>query len=458
MNEKSATLIEGFADFFCNIKFEDLPAAVVQKTKMLTLDLMGVSIAGLKMDFPKITADYLVGLKGIEEATLFGKTTKVPAIHAALANGVASHALDMDDGYRYGGVHAGVAVIPAALAYAEAKQLDGKNLILAIAMGYEIINRIAKAMNPSHLNRGFHTTGTIGTLGAAAACGVLAGLNKKEMTSALGMAALQGAGLLEILNDGAMVKPLHPGKAAMAGILSVEFAKRGAKGPVSALEGTKGLFVAMSDEVNTKELFEGLGTNFYIMDQYIKLHAACRHIHPTVDGLLSVMKSKHLSFKDIDTINVATYPVATSFCGSQSLPDTAEGAKFSIAYSTAMAAYFGDVSEERYASTVVENTDIQALASRITSQTDQRWTNAYPAERGATISIKSQAGEAYVVEVPLAKGEPENPATDHDFVAKFKQNGAAQDPVLLENLLKTILDLEHQPVCALTSLMSKIQS
>jgi 2-methylcitrate dehydratase PrpD len=123
-----------------------------------------------------------------------------------------------------------------------------------------------------------------------------------------------------------------------------------------------------------------------------------------------------------------------------------------------MAAYFGDVSEERYASTVVENTDIQALASRITSQTDQRWTNAYPAERGATISIKSQAGEAYVVEVPLAKGEPENPATDDDFVAKFKQNGAAQDPVLLENLLKTILDLEHQPVCALTSLMSKIQS
>ena len=181
MNEKSATLIEGFADFFCNIKFEDLPAAVVQKTKMLTLDLMGVSIAGLKMDFPKITADYLVGLKGIEEATLFGQTTKVPAIHAALANGVASHALDMDDGYRYGGVHAGVAVIPAALAYAEAKQLDGKNLILAIAMGYEIINRIAKAMNPSHLNRGFHTTGTIGTLGAAAACGVLAGLNKKEI-------------------------------------------------------------------------------------------------------------------------------------------------------------------------------------------------------------------------------------------------------------------------------------
>jgi len=91
----------------------------------------------------------------------------VPAIHAALGNGVAAHALDMDDGFRYGGVHAGVAVIPAALALAESLQLSGKQLILSIVCGYEIVNRISKAMNPSHLGRGFHTTGTIGVLGAS---------------------------------------------------------------------------------------------------------------------------------------------------------------------------------------------------------------------------------------------------------------------------------------------------
>ena len=456
MRQTQETILEQFATFFCQMKFDDLPQPVVQKTKMLTLDLLGVTIAGLKMEFPRITKDYLASLKGVEEATLFGYEGKVPAIHAALANGISAHALDMDDGYRYGGVHAGVAVIPAALAYAESKQLNGKDLILAIAMGYEIINRLAKAMNPSHLNRGFHTTGTLGVLGAAAACGILAGLNKEQMTSALGISALQGAGLLEILHDGAMVKPLHPGKAAMAGILSVEMAKRGAKGPVSALEGSKGLFKAMADEVKLDELFDQLGTEFYIMDQYIKLHAACRHIHASIDGLLAVMTDNNLHFTDIGSVHVSTYPVATSFCGAAELPDTAEGAKFSIAYSTAMAAYFGDVSEDRYAPSVVASPEIQALARNIRSTTTERWTASYPRERGATILVNSKAGQSFSVDVPLAKGEPENPASDADFVAKFKQNSNQYAAAITSKVLDITLALDQHSVADLTQAMSKL--
>jgi len=200
------TILETFAEHFSKSTFEQLPPEVIEKTKLLIVDYLGVSIAGLKMDFPRMTIDYLESLEGVAQSTLMGATRKVPAIHAALGNGVAGHALDMDDGFRYGGVHAGVAVIPAALAVAESLKLDGKQLILSIVCGYEIVNRISKAMNPSHLGRGFHTTGTIGVLGAAAACGVLFNLNKEQMASALGMAALQSAGLLEILNDGAMVK------------------------------------------------------------------------------------------------------------------------------------------------------------------------------------------------------------------------------------------------------------
>ncbi len=456
MRQTQDTILEQFAAFFCQMKFEDLPQPVVQKTKMLTLDLLGVTIAGLKMEFPRITKDYLTSLKGIEEATLFGHEGKVPAIHAALANGISAHALDMDDGYRYGGVHAGVAVIPAALAYAESKQLSGKELILAIAMGYEIINRIAKAMNPSHLNRGFHTTGTLGVLGAAAACGVLAGLNKEQMTSALGISALQGAGLLEILHDGSMVKPLHPGKAAMAGILSVEMAKRGAKGPVTALEGPKGLFNAMADEVKLDGLFDNLGVEFYIMDQYIKLHAACRHIHASIDGLLSIMTDNELQFSDIADVSVTTYPVATSFCGSTVLPDTAEGAKFSIAYSTAMAAFYGDVSEDRYAPSIVDHPEIQALAMNIRATTNDRWTASYPRERGATILVNSKVGQSFSVDVPLAKGEPENPASDADFIAKFKQNSTQYSDAITTKVLDVTLALDQHSVEDLTKALSRL--
>lgn len=450
------TIIQRFADYFCSTEYEDLPAEVTQKAKMLMLDWVGVTMAGLKMDFPQMTIDYLSSLEGVQQATLFGHHRKVPAIHAALGNGISSHALDMDDGYRYGGVHAGVAVIPAALAFCESRNVDGKKFLLAMTMGYEIVNRISKAMNPSHLGRGFHTTGTIGVLGAAAACSVIANLNKEQTANALAIATLQGAGLLEILNDGAMVKPIHPGKAAMAGILSVELAIRGAKGPMQALEGEKGLFKAMADSVHTEQLFDGLGSDFYIMGQYIKFHAACRHIHPTVDGLLSVMRDNKLEFKDLDGIDITTYPVAVSFCGSKEQPDSAEGAKFSLAFSSAMAAYYGDVGEQRYNQETVANQDIRTLAARVQSTISERWENAYPRERGAGLAIRTKANKVFKIDVPLPKGEPENPASDEDFVRKFKQNLSHFDSKAIDPLIQLMLDFDRNTSADLAKMINEM--
>jgi len=452
------TLLERFADYFSNCKYQDLPPEVVHKTKLLVLDYLGVSIAALKMDFPRLTIDYLESLEGITQSTLMGASRKVPAIHAALGNGISGHALDMDDGFRYGGVHAGVVVIPAALAFAESKQLNGKQLILAITAGYEIINRVSKAMNPSHLGRGFHTTGTIGVLGSAAACGILAGLNKTQMASALGMATLQAAGLLEILSHGSMVKPLHPGKSAMAGILAVEFALRGAKGPLTALEGEKGLFKAMADTVNADGLFDALGSDFYISGQYIKFHAACRHIHPAIDGLLDIMRNESLTHADIKSLHVTTYPVALSFCGATTPPDSAEGAKFNLPFSCAMAAVFGDAGEDRYSMSTVHNETIRALSAQVTFEANERWASTYPRERGATIKLETFAGKTFVVDVPLSKGEPENAATDDDFIRKFKQNTLSQTQELSGKLLDTALSLDTRTVCDLTRLLQALKS
>ena len=293
-------------------------------------------------------------------------------------------------------------------------------------------------------------------LGAAAACGVLAGLDKQQMANALSIAALQGAGLLEILNDGAMVKPIHPGKAAMAGVMSVELAMRGAKGPMKALEGEKGLFKAMADGVSTEQLFDGLGSDFYILGQYIKFHAACRHIHPTIDGLLSVMRDKQLKFQDLDTIDITTYPVAVSFCGAKELPDSPEGAKFSLAFSSAMAAYFGDAGEHRYTQDTVTNQEIRALASRISSSTSERWEKAYPRERGAALSIQIKTGETFTIDVPLPNGEPENPASDDDFIRKFQQNVADLNPAGVETLLGIALNLDQHSIGELIHAMDQL--
>lgn len=452
------TILQHFGNFISPVKYMDLPVDVIHQAKLLTVDLLGVSIAGLKMDFPRMMVDYLTSLGGVKEATLLGSRGKVPAMHAALGNGSCGHALDMDDGYRFGGVHTGVAVIPAALAYAEANKCNGQSFLLAVVMGFEIVNRLSKAMNPSHLNRGFHTTGTLGVFGAAAACGVIAGLKKKEMVSALAMAGLQGAGLLEILNDGAMVKPIHPGKAGMAGILSVELAKRGAKGPVTVLEGNKGLFKAMADEVKLNDLFKDLGKHFYINDQYVKFHAACRHTHPAIDGILAVMREQALKFEDIDAIDLVTYPVAISFCGEQGLPRTAEAAKFSLPYSSAIAAYFGDASEGRYVPSVVLNKKIRRLASRISAGSDEKWQKAYPQKRGATVTVKTTKGGAYTVEVPLAKGEPENRASQEEIESKYYKNAGWIDKRIADALLERTLSLEKTDMEDLTKILRRIKA
>jgi 2-methylcitrate dehydratase PrpD len=398
--------------------------------------------------------DYILTLGGKPEATLLGTPhrLKIPAMYAALGNGVSGHALDMDDGFRYGGVHPGVSTIPAALAACEIKESDGKGLILATALGSEFVDRLAKAMNPSHLNRGFHTTGTLGPFGAVVAAGKTYGLDEAQFTRAIGLAGLQGAGLLEILHDGAMAKAIHPGKAGLAGILSVELARRGARGPESVLEGEKGFFKAMSDEVNTESLLEGLGEKYLVLDQYIKLHAACRHVHPAVDAVIQLKKDHSIKFEDIDSINVSTYPVAVSFCGSESNPKSGEAAKFSLSFSTAMAAFYNDAGMNRFSVETVENQEIQQLASRVTVSIGDKWTQSFPEKKGASVDIVTKDGKQVSMEVENPKGEPEFPPTEDELINKFRDNAAKIPPETSNRLISVIRNLDRHKIADLVRL------
>lgn len=415
---------------------------VSRQAQRLVLDLLGVAVAGAKMPFPAAVRALVAAHGGTPQASVVGLAQRVPAAQAALANAAAGHALDMDDGYRYGGVHIGVAVIPAALAVAQAQGSSGRALLRALVAGYELESRLARAMNPSHLQRGFHTTGTLGPLGAALACGLLTGLDAGRLADALGLAALQSAGLLEVLHSGAMAKPLNPGKAAQAGVLAAELAARGAQGPRSALEGPNGLFRAMADGVDTEVLFDGLGTQpALILDQYVKLHAACRHIHPALDGLLGLMTEHRLQATDITAVDVDTYPVAVDFCGSADLPTTPEGAKFSFGLSLALAAHWGDALEHRYTAANVADGSVRHWAAQVRSQPSTRWADAYPRERGASLVLHTRDGRRLAFSQALAKGEPECPATDVDLHTKFRQNTAGQPPALQDRLVQAVQGL-----------------
>lgn len=440
-----ATLTERLAaHFHAEWQGGVLTPEVTRQATRLTLDLLGVAIAGTGMAFPTAMRQLVEAQGGTPQASVIGLPQRLPAAQAALANAVAGHALDMDDGYRYGGVHIGVAVIPAALAIAQARGCSGRDLLRAISAGYELESRLARAMNPSHLQRGFHTTGTLGTLGAALACGLLAGLAADGLADALGLAALQSAGLLEVLHSGAMAKPLNPGRAAQAGVLAAELAARGAQGPRQALEGAKGLFRAMADGVDTTTLFTGLGTQPpLIHDQYVKLHAACRHVHAALDGLLALRAEHRLQAADIGAVSVDTYPVAVDFCGGAGLPDTAEGAKFSFGLSLALAAHFGDASEQRYTSANISDDRLRRWAAQVQVRATPRWADAYPHERGADLVLHTTDGRRLACSQPLARGEPECPASDDDLRAKFRHNTARLGAPLQQRIEQAVAWLDR---------------
>ena len=237
----------------------------------------------------------------------------------------------------------------------------------------------------------------------------------------------------------------------MRGFFSVELARKGAKGPATILEGEKGLFRAMADEVVLKELFNGLGEDYLIMDQYIKLHAACRHIHPAIDALLKIKRNHGLSIEDIAKVKIATYPAAVSFCGNKGFPDSPEAAKFNLPFSVAMAAFFDDASMDRYCSDSMNNSAICRLASEIQVVSDKKWAQLYPSQRGATLMLTTQEGEVVQESVDLAKGEPENPATRQDVIEKFRTNTCRMSDDAANRLLEAILEVDRREVSELTN-------
>lgn len=440
------TISETYADFIVRTRFEDLGTDVVEQTKKLILDLVGVSLAGYAtMEFPKIVVGFFADLGGKPEATIIQTKKKFPAINAAFANASCAHAIDMDDGHRFGALHPGVAIIPAALAAAELGGVDPKTLFSGIVAGYEIMIRLGAAINPSSLNRGFHITGITGVYGAAAACAKIMGLNEEETAGALGMAGLQASGLIQVNHEveGAKVKPLNPARAASNGLLSCILAKRGARGPLQILEGEDGYLKAVSDGVDKDLLTKGLGKDFEILKVYVKLYAACRHAHAPIDAVFEALKGQTIESEEITRVLVETYSAAVRLAGIREAT-TPSAARFSIPFSVAIAIAKKEAGPAQYCEEVVRDPIIQALARKVEMTVSGKWETAYPRKRGATVTVHTRSGKKSSFEVELAKGEPENPASWEEMYRKFFSNATRLlSPETAEELGERILALEE---------------
>jgi 2-methylcitrate dehydratase PrpD len=401
------------AEFLAAARWDDLPAHVVEDARRAVLDWLGSALAGALEPPARMAQDVAAGFGRSTNCTVFG-AGRASAAAAAFANGVASHILEFDDVHKGSTLHPAAPIIPAALAVAEREHADGRAFLLAVVLGYEAALRIGEAVNPSHY-RFWHPTGTAATFGAAAAAGSLLKLDAARMTDALGSAGTQAAGLWEFNADGAMSKHLHPGKAAMNGVISADLARAGFTGAARILEGDRGFFRAMSESYEAGRISECLGTRWKISENCYKLHSCCGHTHTAIDCALDLAPPA----ADIESIHIETYGPGYAIV-SNPAPQTPYQAKFSIAYCVAAAILDGRVNLEQFTARRISATDITELLARTRVTVEDDLTAKYPAAWPARLTIATRDGATLRAAADYPRGNPENPVSTAALEAKFR--------------------------------------
>ncbi|MCA1725968.1 MAG: MmgE/PrpD family protein, partial [Thermomicrobia bacterium] len=361
-----------------------------------------------------------------DDAALFPRG-RSSAAGAAFANGVASHILEFDDVHKGATMHAAAPILPAAFAVAERAHADGRALLRATVLGYEVGLRVGEAVNPSHYAF-WHPTGTAATFGAAVAAGTVLGLDATQMRDALGSAGTQAAGLWEFNADGAMSKHLHPGKAAMNGILAADLAQRGFTAATRILEGERGFFRAMSSDSDASRITERLGDQWKITENCYKLHSCCGHTHTAIDTAQSLRAQQgwqgDAAVQEIATIEIALYGPGYDIVRRR-IPHTPYQAKFSVAYCVAAALVEGVVGlaqfdADRFAADGVQYPPIAALLERTTVRVDPALTTRYPEQWPARVTIHLTNGETIEGNADYPRGNPENPVPFATLEAKCR--------------------------------------
>ncbi|WP_019413646.1 MmgE/PrpD family protein [Paenisporosarcina sp. TG20] len=410
------SLSQALANYHSKLTYEDLPEEVISFTKLCILDYFGSSFAGAEKEPIQMISETINEMGGKPQATLITKG-KSSVLNAALVNGASSHIVELDDIHKGSIIHAATVVIPAALAVAEWKNLSGKELILAVVIGYEVCFRIGEAVSPSHYYY-WHNTGTCGTFGSAAASAKLLGLDEEGFINAIGNAGSQAAGLWEFIEDGAMTKQLHPGKAAMNGLLSALLAQKGFTGAKEILEGNRGFFKAMSDEFDEDKITVNLGEEFKILENSFKVHASCRHTHAAIDLAIEIVKEKKFESKDIERVEVGCYKSTMDITDNND-PRTQYSSKFSIQYCTALALVKGSANLDDFNETSLWDPVIRKIMGKINAQIDPEIASAYPERWGSKVKVFLKNGETIEKQADYPKGDPENPVTLEDLKNKF---------------------------------------
>ncbi len=415
---------ERFADFAVGLRSAPLAAPVVHDAKRAVVDWHAALFPGAIVAPATLLERALAEELDRGNARLaLGRAATMRA--AALINGTASHTVEFDDIFREAIYHPGAPTIAAALAVAQNEGASGADFLRAVVAGYEISTRIGKALGRTHY-RHWHTTGTVGSFGAAAATGLLLGLSRGQYAHALATVTTFAAGLQQAFRMDSMSKPLHAGRAAEAGVLAALAAREGVTGSLDAIDGEAGIGRAMSDGPDWVAACADLGQVFNVSTMTFKNHGCCGHTFAAIDGALALMIRSGRTAGDIARVRVATYQAALAVANNREAA-TAAQAKFSLAYVVAHALAHGSVRLDAFSPDRLRDPALRALMDRIEVSLDAELDAAFPGRRAARVEIEWQDGGRDSWLQPTRKGDPDAPLSDADLEAKFHE---LADPVI----------------------------
>ena len=407
---------EIFARYATEFQRQPLPDEVIHHAKRAVIDWYASLFPGLNTPPVAILEQALTDDLNRGRA-LLGTGRASTARAAALINGAAAHAAEVDDSFRDAMYHPGAATIAAALAAGQDLGVSGLEFLRGVVLGYEVSTRIGVVMGRPHY-KFWHSTGTVGSFGAAAAVGGVMRLDGPAFAHALATAATFAAGLQQAFRMDSMSKPLHAGRAAEAGLLAAQLASRGLTGSLDVLDGETGLGQAMSNGPDWSNIGATLGQDFHITRLTFKNHIGCGHTFAAIDGALELRQLHNLQADQIKSVRVATYrPALDIACYTR--PTTANEARFSLTYVVATALSHGSVRLAAYEPDRLDDVGTRALMERMTVEVDPALDAAFPGQRAARIEIETVDGRRLTHFQPNRKGDPEQALTDTELEGKF---------------------------------------
>lgn len=408
------------------ISFDTFSKDVVDRTRNLFMDFVGVAARGM-LEASSLAMNRVVqGLDNNPDAMpVLGADFCAHPVNAALAVGTAAHGIELDDVINESSLHPAVVVMPAALSAAFLSGCSGRRFIEGIVSGYEVMSRLGIALHPTdHYARGFHPTGTCGTMGAAIAAAKILELPQEIMTSALAIAGSQAAGSMEFLSDGSMTKRLHPGWAAHAGVMAALLAREGFTGPATILEGRFGFLHAYSSGSKKEKIMENWGSPYQVMRSSIKPHACCRYMQGPIDALIQIMQQYALTENGIRKVVVGVlktgFPIVVDPLETKMNPRTVVDAQFSMPFGAAVAMLYGRAFLDQFTLENVTSKKIRQVMGKINCVSDPDLETEFPRKWKARVTVETTSGQTFTQRIEYPKGDPENPLTQDELEGKFR--------------------------------------